>query len=232
MKRTAILFSLVLLLVSCKASVEGETKRWKRNKQTVAELTALYPGFKSPLAQQLKSATALMDKAKKVSDAEQSAKAMSRANSALGGGFVGKLKGADSKKKRVRDKIVTATTKAKDKTDRLAAKQVAKDARQVLKEVDRRLKKGASTASAAGIVLRKVDSDLDDVIRRLDKVISSAKKKQQVKKGKKGKKGKSGKGDEPAGKSKPAAAGKWKCAYCDQMHDNKVKKCTNCGAAR
>jgi len=80
-------------------------------------------------------------------------------------------------------------------------------------------------------VLTRLNSDLDGSLRRMDKVIRSAKQKLKAKKGKKGKKGKPGAA--PADrKAKPAAAGKWKCEYCDKMHADKLKKCPNCGADR
>ncbi len=231
MKKTALLITTVMILAGCKASVEGETKRWTTNKQKVQTMTALHSSFKKPLKQQLKKATALFDAAKEIGDKEQSAKKMARANSMLASGIVGKLESVDRKKKKLRDKIVTATTKARAKSDRLAAKLAAKDARRVLREVDRRLEDGASSVSAATAVLTRLNSDLDGSLRRMDKVIRSAKQKLKAKKGKKGKKGKPGAA--PADrKAKPAAAGKWKCEYCDKMHADKLKKCPNCGADR
>ena len=231
-RKTALLITAVLLVASCKATVEGEQKKWASNKKRVQELSALYSGFSTALSAQQKKAEAVMKAAEGESDQEAKLKKMRQANTLLGGGFVGKLGGIDRKKKRVRDKITTATTKARSNLDRMAAKQVSKNARQVLQEAESRLKRGAKTTVGAGAVLRQVDTDLSDAMRNLDRVISKFKKK--AKKGKLKKK--FGKGKGKGGKGKPAAgkpaANRWKCEYCQRSNATSAGKCTNCGAPR
>src|SRR5688572_19251955 len=99
LKRGALLavVGVSLCLVGCKKTVEGENKAWTRNQARVGELSALYPGFATALKEQQKRADDAMTAARAISNAEESAKKMSDANSLLeGGGFIGTLAGIDS----------------------------------------------------------------------------------------------------------------------------------------
>jgi len=223
-----VLITVVLLVASCKKTVEGENKAWQRNTQEIQKLATLYPGFAMPLKAQLKQAEAAMEAAKKISDQESAAKSMAAANSLLSGGFVHKLGQVDGKVKGLRSKIVKATTSARDKTDRMAARQVADDAQRVLKNVDRLLRKGATEVAAAEVILGQVQSEIDSARRNLDQVISSAKDKVKAKTEAKAQ-------DKAAAakvKAEEKAAATWKCSYCDQVNPSGAAKCTNCGAQK
>ena len=170
-----------------------------------------------------------MTAAKQLSDEGASAKKMAKANAKLGGGFLYRLGQADDKIKQLRSKMTTASTTARDRTDRAAARQVSADARRVIKEVNERLKQGAPTVAAAGAVMGRVRSDLAAATKNLDLVIRSARDKRRAKK----------KAKKARGRAKKAAADKvekakapWKCSYCDAMNKTTAMKCGNCNAPR
>lgn len=226
---SALCAALLLLPAGCKKTVEGESKSWTRNTRRIAELKALYPGFAAPLGERLKQAEAAMAAAKKVSDEGEKAKQMATANATLMRGFVRELDGIDDKIRRVRSKITSAATSARDKSDRAAVRQASADARRVIGEVNARLKKGAASAVAADTILRKVDRDLDEAKRNLDRVISSAKGKQQAAQDKAKAKAEATAREEAA---KKEATKPWKCPYCDAMNAHTAMKCKNCNAPR
>lgn len=229
LKKALVLLSLAALIPACSKTVEGESKRWTRNTQQIQKLSALYPGFAAPLKVQLATATTAMESAKKVSDKEAAAKAMSSANGLLSGGFVGKLSNLDGKIKKVQSAATTAATAAADKTDRMAARQVSDAAKQVVKEVKAVLKKGAKDVASAGAILDKADSDLKAAQKNLKTVIDAAKKKKESKEKVKEEKKDEVKKDEV---KKEKAKAKWKCSYCDHMNDPAAGKCTECGAKK
>jgi hypothetical protein len=227
MRKMSVILATALLLGGCKKTVEGETKSWERKTLRTQELTALYPGFGAPLREQLKQAQAVMDAAKGISDKEAAAKKMAEANDMLGGGFIGILERVDDEKKKLREKLVTASTSAVSGPDRLGVKTVSDDAQRILTSVDALLKQGANDAVGANAVLKRVQGDLESAISNVDRVIDSAKKRAEVKKGVTKDPG----GATPGGATKTEVVAKsWKCSYCSASNDPTAKKCTNCGA--
>jgi len=214
-------------LPACKKTVEGESKRWSSTTQRVQELQALYPGFATPLKDQLKKAEAAMEAAKGISDEQEKIKKMAEANALALEGFAGKLGDVERLQKQIREKVTTAITGATDRSDRLAAKQAVDDAQRVLASGDETLRRGATDSVGANAVVRKVESDLSTAERNLDRVISAARARQKAATAKTAetKGGKAG-----AATGAPAAPAAWKCAYCSHSNDPKAAKCTNCGA--
>jgi len=232
LRQVCVLVAVVLLVPACKKTVEGETKAWTRNTQTIQELNALHPGFAAALKEQQDGAQALMASAKSISDPEASAKKMAEANSALVGGFVMTLRGVDSKTRGVREKSVTATTTATDVVDRIAARQASDDAQRVIATAEDFLQRGAPNVAAATAILRKVDEDLSAAERNLDRVIQNARNKRTAAKAGAAGTAAAGAGAAgAAGQAKPVAAG-WKCSYCNFANEPTAARCRNCGATR
>lgn len=75
----ATLLSAALLLPGCGKSVEGELKKWDRNKLEVQEFSAKYSGFKGALQQRLEAAKVDM-KAAEAKSGDAKLKAMALAN--------------------------------------------------------------------------------------------------------------------------------------------------------
>jgi len=227
MRRAAIVTGAVVLLLlpACKKTVEGETKSWTRNLQRVQRLKTLYPGFAAALDARRKEAAEAMEAAKKISNKANAAKMMAAANSQLMSGFVGKLDDVDGKIKRLRSRALSATSGARDRSDRLAARHAAEDARRVLREVDELLRRGAETPAAATTILSKVEGDLRFAKTNLDRVIKRAGDKRKAAR-------KATKVREQKAARKEAAKKPWKCSYCDHMNPPTALKCKNCNAPR
>jgi hypothetical protein len=214
----------LLFVPACKKTVEGETKSWNRNLQRVQRLKTLYPGFAAALDAREKKAQEAMAAAKKLNKAN-APKMMAAANSQLMSGFVGKLDRVDSKIKRLRSQALSATSGARDRSDRMAARRAADDARSVLREVKELLRNGAETPAAALTILSKVEGDLRFAKRNLDRVIKVAKDKRKAAK-------KEAKVRERKAAKKEAAKRPWKCSYCDHKNPATALKCKNCNAPR
>ena len=222
---------LLLGTTSCKKTLEGETRSWERNNLRAQELSALYPGFAPAIRAQQAKAQAEMDLAKGISNKEEAARKMAECNSMLGGGFIAGLGGVESKVRGVREKTLNASATAPGGTDQLATQTVVADAQRILRSVDESLRRGASDPTAAAAVIHRVDGDLSDAARNLDRVVETNKKRQEAAKGAPG----SGTaapavgGAEAAPKAVPAT---WKCKYCGKQQQDPALKCKNCGASR
>lgn len=223
--------AIALGTTTCKKTQEGETKNWDRNNRRIEELIALYPGFAPAIRTQLAQAQAGMDAAKGISNAQESARKMSESNSMLSGGFIGSLGDVANKVKKIREKVMTASSFAPAGTDQLAARTVVADAQRVLMAVDESLRRGAADPVAATAVLRRVDSDLSDAARNLDRFIDASKKQQEAAKGTPAAAPAAALG--AAGAEAPkAVAAQWKCKYCGKMQEDSARKCKSCGASR
>ena len=58
--------AVAVVAAGCKPTTEGERKRFESHKAKVAEYSSTWPGFKTVLDSSLKTATDMMEKAKKV----------------------------------------------------------------------------------------------------------------------------------------------------------------------
>lgn len=219
---------MVLLLVGCSKTAEGEQKAWTGNVQTVNELIATYPGFKPALEARLASATQTFDAAASLSGDEQVAK-MAEANSALMQGFVRDLKGIERRMKELREKRVQAAAQAGDESTRLGAKLAAEDAQKALDRAQAALEEGAGDESSANAILAKVTADLKTAQSTIDKVLEADRSKKAEAEAK----------DEAAAeadaKAKADAEAKvapWTCEYCESQNPHDATKCSSCGAPR
>jgi hypothetical protein len=231
----AAVLGSIALVASCKKTVEGESASWQRNTQHVQELSALYPGFAGALKTQLQQAESAMQAAQSISDKEASAKKMAEANSLVSGGFISTLGQLDSSSRRLREKMVTASTAAEHAGDQLGAKAATEDAQRVLRNLDDALKAGAPDPASATAVLRKLDGDLASASANLERVVQSAKQRQAAAAapaaaGAAAAPGAAGAAAPGAPVKGPVAAKTWKCKYCGQVNDDGAKKCPNCGA--
>ena len=87
-----VLASLLLLVSSCKKTVEGESQRWEAGVTEVKGLMAQYPGFKPALEARLARAQGIYDAASSLGEEQKIAK-MAEANGELRKDFVGELTG-------------------------------------------------------------------------------------------------------------------------------------------
>ncbi len=234
-KRWIVLFvaSLVTALAatSCKKTLEGETRNWERSNLRAQELSALYPGFAPAIRAQQAKAQAEMEAAKGISNAEEKTRKMSECSSMLSGGFIGILGGLESRVRGVREKTQTASATAPGGADQLATQTAVADAQRILGSVDESLRRGASDTVAATAITRRVDADLTDAAKSLDRVIEANKKRQEAAKGTPapGPGSAASAGAAEATKSVPAT---WKCKYCGTQQDTSNHRCKSCGAAR
>ena len=224
----AVVLMVLLALVGCKPSVEGETKAWADNVKKVEALQATYPGFKKALAARIESATKEHEKAADLAD-EAKAEQLRAANSALMGGFVGDLTDVEKELEKLRKQRVEATAKAGDAASQQAAKVAAEDAGNAMKRVEKLLETGAQDEAAAKAVLDKAKKDLKIAADALATVTKVDKDKKDAKDAEKKAT------DDKAAADKAAADAKvadWKCAYCDAMNKHDATQCASCGAPR
>ena len=220
------------MALSCKATVEGENKAWTQNSAHAQELIVLYPGFAGAIKEQVKLAEDAMASAKS-SAGDDAAKKMASANAMLSGGFVASLGGVDAKMKRLRERMIVASSTAEHAGDQGGAQSAAADAQRILGNVDGQLKAGASDAASAAIVLRKIESDLASASSNVEHVIDAANAR-KVSAGRVdggiggGAAGASG----TAGAAVPVAKANWKCSYCNHLNEDSAMKCKSCGAPR
>ena len=74
---------LLATLVGCKATVEGEAKRWQAKVEQLSDHGATHPNFRAPIDAHIAAATALYDAASDRGSEEEVAKAMAEANRML-----------------------------------------------------------------------------------------------------------------------------------------------------
>lgn len=225
-KLTLVLAAFVLLFAgACKKSVEGETKSWDSNVQTVKTLMSKYPGFKTPLESALTSATKVMDDAKALTDEEAKIQKMSEANGILNSGWVSDLNKVDDWKKSLRDQVSKVNTGTLDEGDRIAADFAVKNADRALNSVDRTLQSGAQDEATAASVLKSLKSEIDAATKDLAKILGNVKNKQNEAEKEK-------KDAEDKAKAEEEKVADWKCGYCEKSNKHDAKECGGCGAPR
>lgn len=221
------LFSAILLFAACSKTPEGETKKWEANKKDVNALIAQYPGMKPALEARMTTATKTWDAAAGMSGDEQVTK-MASANSELGAGFVGQLKGLDAKLKKLRETTAEVAAKA-GKDQQLGAKVAAEDAQKTVTRVEATLKTGAKDEAAATAVMKKILSDIDTAQSALGKVAKVGKDKAEKKAGDAKAETDKAATDKAATEAKVAD---WTCEFCSTANKHDVKSCTSCGAPK
>lgn len=220
--------ALLLLVGACAKTAEKEDARWTKALASVDRLAAVYPAFAPALKAQKAKAEAAMAAAKKVSDEEQRVEQMSDANDLLTGGFVGQLGRVDDAEKRLRRKMTDTTRQAKSDTLRLSASQASQSAERVLAGVSQRLKAGAADPAAAKAVLDKVNGDIREAERNLDKVLRDAKSAAKAAAAPAG----AAAAGAAAKTAEPKVAATWTCEYCGRSNHADKLSCEGCGAAK
>ncbi len=211
--------ALCLLVVGCKKTVKGESRRWEAGQKKVSELAVRYPGFAAALEQQRGKARAIYDAAQGVSGDEAKAKKLSEANTQLVGGFVGKLDALDGKIKGLRQSLVAAGGVARDAPERGRVDAATTEVKRSLDKVDALLKQGGKDVVAAGVIVDQANGELDLAARMLADAMPKAAPPTTAKQG--------ATTPPPDNQPKP-----WTCEYCDHVNDPDAKTCANCGAPR
>lgn len=221
-------FTMFLFVTGCSKSVEGESQKWTANVAEVNGLGAKYPGMKPALDARLAAAKTTYDSAASL---EEKAKidAMAAANTALMGGFVGKLKNVEPSLAKLRESRVAAASMAGDESSRLAAKLAAEDAQKTIDRVEKTLKDGAKDEASATAIVDKVTTDIETSQKTVDKVLEGDKKKTETKDADKAA---AGAAAAKAETDKAAAVADWTCEYCDAKNKHDATTCSGCGAAK
>lgn len=211
--------ALCLLVVGCKKTVKGESRRWEAGQKKVSELSVRYPGFAKALEAQRGKARAVYDAAQGISGDEAKAVKLSEANTLLVGGFVGKLDALDGKIKGLRQSLVAAGGVAADAPERGRVDAAVTEVKRSLEKVEVLLKQGAQDVTAAGVVVDQADGELQLATKMLADAMPKAAPPTTAKQGV---------ATPPTDdKAKP-----WTCEYCDHVNDPDAKTCANCGAPR
>jgi hypothetical protein len=228
--------AITLIGSGCGKSIEGEGKKWDRNVAKAQETVVIYPGFGTILAAELAAAEAAMANTDTAADKKARAKQMATANAMLSKGTFGLLRGIESDIKDVQRTIISASSKAMDHNDRMAAEQAADLAKTALAQANALLKKGATDSVTTTALLKRAKGSLEQAKAGLRQVIQSIdrKKKAAVNAARPKPAPKTTTKRAPSTvKAAPAKTKKpWKCKYCGSLSADKVLKCKSCGAGR
>jgi hypothetical protein len=176
MKRIAVA-ALMMFVVGCKASVEGEEKAWTANQAKVKELSVLFPKFAPALTEQQTKTEAALTAARAMSDKEASAKAMRDANEMLSTGWVVTLAGLEKKKNTMDGKWTQAHTDAKSVNAEDSIKELEVQVYNAQTDYKSLVDNGAADAMTAEVMVKKVDGELSSASSAADKVSAEFKKK-------------------------------------------------------
>lgn len=213
-------FLLVVLAMGCSRSVEGETKAWTRNQQTVKDLMTLYPRMGGALNEQLNKATSAWDAAQSVSGDDAKIEAMANANRLLNSGFVQDLSRFEKEEKDLQALIIDVQTNAKGSDDARSAFVVRDQANATLRQARMSIDNGAISAAQATVVMDKVTKDMAAATKNLKKVNDGFKKKETSAQKEKA-------ADKAAEKAETAP---WTCSYCSKSNPADATECGGCGA--
>ncbi|HEY8379658.1 MAG TPA: hypothetical protein VIK91_24365 [Nannocystis sp.] len=223
---TRVLFlwltALMLVVGACSKTVEGESKKWTANTAKIAELSAMYPGFKDVLEARKAAAQKVFDAAEGLAE-EQKIEKMAEANRMLMAGFVDDLEDLEGEIKELRQKRAEAASKA-DSAE-LGAKVAADEVQQTLERVEAALKSGATDEAGANAVLKKIVADLKTAEEVVDKVLKADQEKKDAAAAEK-------KAADEAKAAEEAKTAPWKCEYCGSSNPHDETNCKSCGAPR
>jgi hypothetical protein len=231
MKKLLFFALAALLLVantSCKRTVEGESNKWKANKQSVEQMRANYSNFGAAFDEILEKAEAKMNEAESASSEDQSIKLMAEANGIISSSFVNKLKNFDRKVNDIEDLAAKAAQIPGDHSDNDAAWVAKNSADRAIRDARNSLKSAqiSNVAAAEGVVssamqnLERAEKRLKDVISKTEKKIDDKEKAEEDKKAQ----------EEAAKAEEEKKAEPVKCGYCGKMNDPGAKECGSCGA--
>ena len=225
MKKISLLFVVMIVFVaySCGPSVEGETKNWDRNIKALKKMQVDYPAYAELITGKITEAEVIYEKAKGISDEEEKAQNMRKANSVLNSGCVGDLKKMSSKIDGVEKKKNELKKKIKNKTasDLKYAEFVIDDAKTAIKKAEKVLnKKSEDLDGNPCLKIEKAYKNLETAYKDIEEAIASfkdqeRKKEEELKK---------------ETEKKEEAAKMIECTYCGSKNEAGSTKCKSCGA--
>jgi len=222
------LFALLILVSSCKLTVEGETNSWDTNMQRLSSMSAKYPNFKAVIETTMEKAETAWDEALSVSDEKAKIQAMSKANDLASPEYIRNLENFDRKVNNIRDLAAKASQMANDHSDSDAAWHASQSADRTIQESRNQLSKAAPSAVPdANAVVASIIRNLESAENRLNKVVKTAKDKKKEEK-KAADEKKTAEDEKKAAEEKKAAP--IKCGSCGNSSPAGTAKCGSCGA--
>jgi hypothetical protein len=224
-----VLALMTFSVLACKKTEKGESKRWDSGLQTIGELSATYPAFKSALEEQRSVAQTAMAAAEKQEDKKARVEAMSKANNLLTGGFIADLQGVDARVKKLRQEMVAVVGTAKTDEEKAVLNEAKIQVDKSLAAIDKTLAAGASDAASASAVLKKIDSDLTFAVGTLGEVTKRVGNREQAETSAAAAKTAD---EQAATEAATEAVAPWTCEYCSHENPHDATTCANCKAAR
>jgi len=174
MKKLTLFLLLIVALIACKKSVEGETATWESNKTKLKKLKASYPSFAELLDKELKNAEAKWKEAQGISNEEEKIKKMSEANYTFNQGFVYELGTLETKMENLsrKSKELSNSITAKDvnlsKSDLKTVIAANDEVKESLLSVEKLLNKGVKSEDKAYVSIKDANKSLADAEIKLD----------------------------------------------------------------
>ncbi len=174
MKKITLFLLLLVAMIACKKTVEGETSTWESNKTKLKKLKASYPSFAALLDKELKDAEAKWKEAQGISNEEEKVKKMSEANYTFNQGFVYELSTLEtkmdnlSKKSKELSNSITAKDVNLSKSDLKNVIATNDEVKEALLQVEKLLNKGVKSEDKAYTSIKDANKSLDDAEAKLD----------------------------------------------------------------
>lgn len=174
MKKATLFLLLLVAMIACKKTVEGETSTWESNKTKLKKLKASYPSFAALLDKELKDAEAKWKEAQGISNEEEKIKKMSEANYTFNQGFVYELGTLESKMDNLSKKAkelsnsITAKDVNLDKSDLKTVIATNDEVKEALLQVEKLLNKGVKSEDKAYSSIKDANKSLADAEAKLD----------------------------------------------------------------
>jgi len=174
MKKLTLFLLLIVALIACKKSVEGETATWESNKTKLKKLKTSYPSFAELLDKELKNAEAKWKEAQGISNEEEKIKKMSEANYTFDQGFVYELGTLETKMENLsrKSKELSNSITAKDvnlsKSDLKTVIAANDKVKESLLSVEKLLNKGVKSEDKAYASIKDANKSLADAEIKLD----------------------------------------------------------------
>ena len=174
MKKLTLFLLLIVAMIACKKSVEGETATWESNKNKLKKLKASYPSFAALLDKELKDAEAKWKEAQGISNEEEKIKKMAEANYTFSQGFVYELGTLETKIENLskKSKKVSNSITAKDvnlsKNNLKTVIATNDEVKETLLTVEKLLNKGVKSEDKAYNSIKDANKSLADAEAKLD----------------------------------------------------------------
>ena len=172
------LLLLSFFLISCKPSVERESRTWERNSKSASTLNTKYPQFATYLKKDLDTATAAWQAALKLPNEEKKAEAMDKANDVLETKFFRQLNSIASRNDSINSAIQSLFKKRMSKNRLRKVQQKISKAREK-QSASRSLLAAADTASRESAL-----GAIDDAVGKLIDASNAVDKAKKIAKGK------------------------------------------------